>query len=183
MPRRRCSDSGGSGGGVAARLKSHPGRFAAGMATSAFLLAALLLWPGSCAPSLPCCLLSSGGILPRQPGPVVELVVAHYAGNLSFVPGLLAQLGSGTQLTLYSKSSQPPPGEEGTVCMAAAYLCHPCNVLLMPPNRSARLPCITCPPLSRYHHQQQERSSCPTWGGRGTPSWPTCTPATTHWQR
>lgn len=41
----------------------------------------------------------------------VQVVLQHRQSgafnNLAFVPGLLAQLGNGTQVTVYSKSSQP----------------------------------------------------------------------------
>ena len=120
MPCRPCNGAGCNGGGssggagMGVHLRRHPGRLAAALiATTLVLATAAVAWRGGCAPSLPCCLLAGGGVFERQPGPAVELVVAHYAGNLSFVPGLLSELGSGAPLTVYSKSAEPPPGAAG----------------------------------------------------------------------
>ncbi|KAL4419718.1 hypothetical protein ABPG75_006816 [Micractinium tetrahymenae] len=81
------------------------------------MAAALLvysLFPGdSSRMGLTCRLLGqggSGGGGARRSGPAVELVVAQYSSNLSWVPGLLAALDEGTNLTVYSKGPSPYPG-------------------------------------------------------------------------
>lgn len=141
-----------------------------------------LLWHGGCGGSLPCCLLEDGtAVRARAAGPPLEVVVAHFAGNLSFVPSLLAELGGSPKLTVYSKSPEPPTGGwvgwgSYTSRTLGPELAADRALPLLPP-RLTRL-ARSAPAVSR----PQAPSSCPTWGARATPSWPTCTAGTTRWQ-
>ncbi|KAI3430605.1 hypothetical protein D9Q98_005198 [Chlorella vulgaris] len=59
---------------------------------------------------LPCCLFK-GRWLGEGP-PSVELVLAHYNQNVTWLDPLMAKLGERAKLTVYSKGPAPPPGAQ-----------------------------------------------------------------------
>jgi hypothetical protein len=61
---------------------------------------------------LPCCLFK-GRWLGEGP-PSVELVLAHYNQNVTWLDPLMAKLGERAKLTVYSKGPAPPPGAQGS---------------------------------------------------------------------
>jgi hypothetical protein len=131
-------------------------------------------------PAPPCCPTLRGWM--GQDAPDVEVVLAHFNENVTWLQPLVDELGGHAALTVYSKGkgTDPPPGVVAR---------RPCTRATLPPTlphasahtRSPSSPWNCASRLWFLHLGLQVPSSCQTWAGRGTRTCTTCTPATTRW--